>query len=417
MRGSVSGGFLPRRALSWAASLAVFFVVVSATARAQVFTVEPEHIEGHYLEFHPTSLPLSTAPMTERTRRDLLRFLTAEQGFATRPLPVGNLTLRANGDLQPNGSDYVNELHSKGISVKAANRVTITDVKIHEDRIILDLNGGPEHKHKFLRHVSIGADPNYTSPVVRDDGLPPSGSRITLTFAHAVPEVTGMQVESLLRPLVDFEVKSPQEAYRDTLPPFLRNAVMAHQVLVGMNTDMVLSAKGHPGRKVREAEGQMPFEEWIYGDPPNDVEFVRINGNRVIRVEDAKFGQSPVVRTKNEMGDYWEKQPNPNLREVKLGDQSPASAAQENAQKSVPTLRNPGEKLPADNDKDRPVMGPVNFPKDTQAGDPQKTPAAPANPQPSTPANPQPSTPATGQNGTPASSPQQYLPPSRPVSM
>ena len=63
--------------------------------------------------------------------------------------------------------------------------------------------------------------------------------------------------------------------------------------MVGMTTDMVLFAMGQPERKVREIEGQMPFEEWIYGAPPKPVEFVRINGNRVIRVEIAKMGEAP----------------------------------------------------------------------------------------------------------------------------
>ena len=42
----------------------------------------------------------------------------------------------------------------------------------------------------------------------------------------------------------------------------------------------------------------MPFEEWIYGQPPKPVEFVRINGNRVIRVEIAKVGETPQIFTR-----------------------------------------------------------------------------------------------------------------------
>jgi hypothetical protein len=423
MRGSISGCSLYPRTLSQAASIALLGLVASALsvggAHAQVFVVQPEHIEGHYLEFHPTDIALSTEPITERTRRDLLRFLTAEQGFAMRPLPVGNLTIHANGDMQPAGSDYVNELHSKGISVNAAGRVTITDVKIHEDRIVLDLNGGPDHKHRYLRHISIGADPTYTTPIVRDDEQEPTGSRVTLVFHHTVPEVTGMQVESLLKPLIDFGVKTPLEAYTDTLPPFLKNAILAHHVLVGMNTDMLLSAKGEPNSKVREMDGQMPFEEWIYGQPPAEVEFVRINGNRVIRVEDASVGKSPVIRTADEMGDYWNTQPNPNIREVKLGDQSPAAAAEQDAKPGVPTLREPGEKLPTDGDKDHPVMAPVNFPKDTQADGQQKPQSTPSTttqqPASSNPPASQQTTPAAQSTPPPSSSPQQnYLPPQRP---
>jgi hypothetical protein len=255
-------------------------------------------------------------------------------------------------------------------------------VRIEKDRMILDFNGGPEHKHKWLRHVSVGMDPNMTTPVVHDDPQAPTGSRIVLVFSHEVPDVTGLQVEALLKPLVDFSVKNPLQAYTDTLPPALRKTILEHHVLVGMNTQMVTSALGQPLNKVRETEGQMPFEEWIYGTPPQPVQFVRFNGNRVIRVEIARVGESPVIRTENEMGDYWNTQPADNTRIVKLGDQNPADSTAQNAPHAPPTLRNPGEKLPGDDDKDKPVMAPVQFPKDqTQTADGKTNNPSGSNPQ------------------------------------
>ena len=71
--------------------------------------------------------------------------------------------------------------------------------------------------------------------------------------------------------------------------------------MVGMSTEMVLFSLGPAGRKTREMDGQMPFEEWIYGKPPKDVQFVRINGNRVIRLEVAKIGETPQIFTKDEV--------------------------------------------------------------------------------------------------------------------
>ncbi len=59
--------------------------------------------------------------------------------------------------------------------------------------------------------------------------------------------------------------------------------------------------RGSREGKSREMEGQMPFEEWIYGKPPQVVEFVRVNGNRVIRVEIAKMGEKPEIFTKDEV--------------------------------------------------------------------------------------------------------------------
>ena len=339
-------------------------LIPALVAGAQVFTVTPEGVDAKYLDFHPTNVALSTAPLTNHNREDLLRFLQSEQGFAMRPLPVSTITIHANGKMEPDGSDYLNSIRSHGLSVKAGTRVVLTDIKIEKERIVLDFNGGPEHKHKFLRHISVGMDPSATTPIVRDEQQAPSGSRIVLVFPHDVPDVTGMQVEDLVKPIVDFSLKTPIQAYTDTLPPFLRKAISEHHVLVGMNAPMVISALGQPKSKIRERDGQMPFEEWIYGEPPQEVNFVRFNGNRVIRVETAKVGEEPEIRTENEMGDYWSKQPADNTRIVKLGDQAPVAPDAETGPRKAPTLRNPGESLPADKDPNTPQMAPVQFPKD-----------------------------------------------------
>ncbi len=76
------------------------------------------------------------------------------------------------------------------------------------------------------------------------------GARLTLTFPDHVPELTGAQEKALLAPLIYFDMKTPIQAYTDTLPPLLKDAIRNHQVLMGMNTDMVLFAKGGPWNKV-----------------------------------------------------------------------------------------------------------------------------------------------------------------------
>lgn len=388
MQGFAAHGTQARRLLRVLAGATLFLLAFAGMSTAQVFTVSPEKIEGHYLDFHPTNVPLPDQRITERGRQELIRFLTAEQGFAMRPLPLASrgLTLHANGDLQPSGSDYVNEINERGVSAKPGDRCVITDVKIKADRIVLLLNGGPDPKHKWLRHVSIGMDPYDTNPIVQDSGEEPVGSRITLVFPHGVPEVTGKQVEDLLAPVLGFGVKSPVQAYTDTLPPWLKQAILDHHVLVGMSTEMVLYALGQPQQKIREREGQMPFEVWVYGEAPNPIQFVRINGNRVIRVEVGEVGKPLVVRTQNEMGDYWSTAPAPNVHEVKLGDEDPAAVAKQSAPQAPPTLRRPGETLPTDNDKNHPTMQPVQFPQDPD----QKQKVEPLPPPPGQQGQPQP---------------------------
>ena len=401
--------------------LCTLIALSGVPAAAQVFTVAPETLDAKYVEFQPTNVAISNVPLTTHNREDLLRFLQAEQGFTIRPLPISTITLKANGPMEPNGSDYTNVIREKGLAAKAGERVVITDVKIEKDRILLDFNGGPEHKHKFLRHIQIGTDPNMTAPIVHDSDQAPSGTRIDLVFPHAVPDMTGMQVEALIKPIVDFSLKNPVQAYADALPPWLRKSILDHQVLVGMNGDMVIASLGPPRSKVRETQNQMPFEEWIYGEPPDPVQFVRFNNNRVIRVEVAKVGESPEIRTENEMGDYWDKKAGQNTRIVKLGDQAPAKPGAESAPQKAPSLRLPGETLPADSNPATPQMGPVQFPKDQtkdQSPPQQGSPSQPGQPAPAsgqpqaTPTTPQ-SAPTTPQSAPAPSqpSPAQSAPP------
>jgi hypothetical protein len=110
---------------------------------------------------------------------------------------------------------------------------------------------------------------------------------------------------------------------------------------------------------------------------------IRFEGSFVTRVQLAKVGEPMQERSENEMGDYWGNQPvvANNQREVKLGDATEADRTEENAPRSAPTLRKPGEQLPADNDKDHPVgaMQPVNMPPDQRRpGDPGYTPTVSA---------------------------------------
>ena len=379
MRGFTATGTLLGRMPCFLAGGMWCFLFMSGFASAQVFTVGPEQIHGRYLDFHPTNVALSSEPLTSRGRQMLLAAVDMEQGFAMRPLPLDRrgVVLHVNGRMEPSGQGYVDELNTHGIAAKPGDRVVITDMKIEGSRIVFALNGGPDRKHRILRHISLGTDPYYTQPIVNDSGQDPVGARLTLVFPKAVPQMTAQQLEALMAPVIGFGVKSPIEAYTETLPPALKKAILEHHVLVGMSTEMVVYALGRPDRKVRETDGQMPFEDWIYGEPPQDVEFVRINGNRVLRVELAKVGQPLQIHAENEMGDYWSTQPDPNVRLVKLGDQDAASSAQQDQRPgAAPSLRNPGEKLPTDGDKDHPTMQPVQFPAGQGTGDQNQAPAS-----------------------------------------
>jgi hypothetical protein len=297
-----------------------------------------------------------------------------------RPFPRGHkgLTLVANGKLEPAGEAYLNMVTSQGLCARPGDRVVLSDVKFDHNKIVFDLNGGPDAKHRFLRHVQIGAGPAM-NPVIQGDNAEPVGARLTLVFKSHTPELTGAQVKALLAPLISFDVKTPIQAFTDTLPTKLKDAILNHHVMVGMSTDMVLFAKGQPHTKTREVDGDTPFEEWIYGRPPQEVDFIRINGNRVIRVEVAKMGETPVIFSKDEVEGMMRTDGSPltpsdsHTRTVALGDAERNPDTQ--AAAAPPSLRAPGETVPkADRNKSAGEMGPVQFPKPKPADQPGANP-------------------------------------------
>jgi len=142
----------------------------------------------------------------------------------------------------------------------------------------------------------------------------------------------------------DFDSKSALDDYLETVSPQVKDAIKNHHVLVGMNHDMVIYAKGRAPKKVRERADEVEYEEWIYGAPPQDVDFVRFVGDEVIRVETMKVDGQKIVRIE---------------KEVDLGE-STLAKKQEERPTNAPTLRRPGEEMPESNPANSsrpPVMG------------------------------------------------------------
>jgi hypothetical protein len=394
-------------ALLGAVTAASQVITIDTNGKGNVATTGP--VDRRYAQIEPTHVALEKNELDPKTRLELIRALESEQGFAMRPFPRGHkgLTLVANGKLEPAGINYLNMVISEGLSAKPGARVVITDIKIDRSKIVFELDGGPDPKHRFLRHIQISAGPEMgdpdIDPAIANAAGDPVGSRLTLTFGDHVPELTPAQVKALLAPLISFDVKSPVQAFTDTLPAPLKDAILGHRVLVGMTTDMVLFAMGQPNTRTREMDGQMPFEEWIYGTPPQEVDFVRINGNRVIRVEIAKDGEPLQIFTKDVVTAMMTTDGKPvntaqANRTIHEGDVEPDTDRR--APAAPPSLRKPGEAPPADSnnpygDPNVGVMRPVQFPKphtEQQPGaNPDEQPSTPAGAgQPAQPTYPQP---------------------------
>ncbi len=270
--------------------------------------------------------------LSKKTRLDLVQAFTSELVYIRTSFPMGKrgLTLK-DGVVSPSGEELQQALAMWGPAVKAGDQARLTAIVIKQDRIRFELNGGPVKKQKWYDHLQVGV--GGTGPIAPSDpNANPRGSYVDLVFDHYVPELTPPELKTLLRPVLDFNAKSALEAYLDTVPPKVRDAIKNHHVLVGMNHEMVIYAVGRPPKKIREKDGETEHEDWIYGEPPQDVDFIRFIGDEVTRVETMKVDGTKMVRVD---------------REVDLSPQtSLAKAASETRPPNAPTLRRPGEEAP-----------------------------------------------------------------------
>jgi hypothetical protein len=274
----------------------------------------------------------SLPPISKQTHLEIIHTFLDDLVYIRTPFPMGKtgLTLK-DGNLSPNGQNLQKLLAMWGPSVKPGDLGRITAIDIKHDRIHLVLNGGPIKKKKWYQHVEVGMD-GGTAPIAPSDaGANPRGTFVDLVFDHYVPDLNAEQLKELLRPVFDFNSRSAEEAYLDTVPPKVKEAIQNHQVLVGMDRQMVIYAKGRPPKKDREKQGEAEYEEWIYGQPPQDVEFVRFVGDEVVRVETMKVDGQKIVRTQKEI----ELTPKP-------------AVAAESRPANAPSLRRPGEEVPTD---------------------------------------------------------------------
>jgi hypothetical protein len=271
--------------------------------------------------------------MSKETRMDLVRAFNAELVYIRTSFPMGKKGLiLKNGVLQPGPQELQQMIALWGPAVKPGDQAQITDIQIKNDRIHFEINGGPIKKVKWYQRIQVSGNGGSTPVAPSDAAANPRGSYVDLLFDHYVPELNPNELKDLLRPVFDFNAKSAAEAYLDAVPPKVKEAIQNHKVLVGMNREMVIYAKGRAPKKIREKDGEVEYEDWVYGDPPADVAFIRLVGDEVVRVETMKVNGEKEIRT---------------AKEVTL--ETPASVAKEQTQErapNAPSLRRPGEDVP-----------------------------------------------------------------------
>ncbi len=305
-----------------------------------------------------SSLLLATdtpAPkMSKQTRQEIIHAFNDELIYIRTTFPMGKTGLKLkDGTITPNGPDLQPLLALWGPAAKPGDRARISNIFIKDNYIHLEINGGPVKKPKWYQRIEVGGAIGGGPVAPSDASANARGSFVDLCFDKYVPEITGPELKEMLRPVFDFDAKSALEAYLETVPPQVKEAIKNHHVLVGMNHDMVLYAKGRPPRKLRErapgAVEDVDYEEWIYGTPPQDVDFIRFVDDEVVRVETMKVDGEKIVRIN---------------KEVDLGA-SELAKKQEARPANAPTLRRPGEEMPDANPSNPSSLPPPNVPQPT----------------------------------------------------
>jgi hypothetical protein len=319
-------------------------------------------------------------PISKATRMELIRLMNAEYAWVKVALPRAEkgITIHPDGKIEPAGRDLQMEMAKFGPLARPGERVQVTSIDIKDKQILLDLNGGFVKKAKWYQRIQVSGMGGDTNVAPGPDNSRAHGTSLIVEFKKHVPEMTMDELKQLLSPLLDFTVKSAAQAYTESLPKNVQDAIKDHRVLVGMNKEMVTYSKGRPPQRVREKDAAgVDYEEWIYGTPPADTEFVRFNGEEVTQLKIMKITGEKIVKTEREVKleeptmakslggssgeqiacnapptpatnpDGSPQSPQPAIRTTNCDEtkanQTPASAKR-------PTLRRPGEAMPQDTD-------------------------------------------------------------------
>jgi hypothetical protein len=259
----------------------------------------------------PTSDPRSDGPQSqaqqnrskaetlqERSKLDLIRYVSGEFAKATRNLPAGKDGYLHNVGKPLNQEMLERAVATHGAAVHIGDNAQITKLEFHEKAIVVDLNGGGRGKKRWRDRIQIGMaggpipTARTTSTTPESENGPPGmqpgmGSTITLDFGKAVPDLTPDELKEILAPFLDFaKQRSASVQWVDTLPPEMKKAIQERRPLVGMDKEEVVAAIGKPEHKVRERDFDgNEIEDWIYGQPPSKTVFVRFMGDHVTSIK------------------------------------------------------------------------------------------------------------------------------------
>ncbi|HEY7306461.1 MAG TPA: hypothetical protein VH601_20215 [Bryobacteraceae bacterium] len=219
-------------------------------------------------------------------RLEIERGLTAEFATVKVILPRAKKALAIRSDGQYDRAAWDRALQDGGPAARLGDEIQITRVQIESNKIVFEINGGTKTGH-WYDHVQVGMNGGM-NPVGTNQNTQANGSRVALVFPGSVPSLKAAQVRQMLAPIFDFEKHSAAEQYMDKLPEPVKKAIKEQRAIQGMDHDQVLLALGKPRNKSRETnQDGDELEDWVYGEPPGKMTFVRFNEGKVVKVDES----------------------------------------------------------------------------------------------------------------------------------
>jgi hypothetical protein len=233
--------------------------------------------------------------LQDRSKLDLIRYVSGEFAKAIKPLPAGKEGFHVTVGKPLEAEQLDRAVATHGPAVNTGDNVQITRLEFRDHQIIVDVNGGGRGKRHWRDHIQIGMGgagyPPMQTSSTQDQGppgvQPGMGSTIFLEFNKPLPDLTPDELKQLLSPFLNFaKERSAAVQWFDTLPPEMKKAIQERKPVVGMDREELIAAIGKPDHKVRERDSDgNDIEDWIYGQPPSKTVFIRFQGDRVTSIK------------------------------------------------------------------------------------------------------------------------------------
>lgn len=217
---------------------------------------------------------------------EIERGLTAEFATTKVVLPRSKKPLVIESSGHYDAGAWTTALQEQGPAARLGDEVQITRVLIESSKILIEINGGMKSGH-WYDHVQVGMN-GGTQPVSTNQNTPANGTNLELVFKGGVPSLKSSDIRQMLSGVLSFEKHSASQQYVETLPEPIKKAIKEQRAVTGMNRDQVLLAMGKPRNKSRETtpDGD-EIEDWIYGEPPGKMTFVRFSEGKVVKIDES----------------------------------------------------------------------------------------------------------------------------------